>query len=395
MNLEIIKLFKKHYDNQCSLTELNKVMELFATGIYQNEWDYMLKAESEKIILENPQTEMSDYEVSMLHNKIIQTIEKDQEKILKLPSRKSTIKQIAIAASIFLVSGLGFLLYKNKLSMKIGEAIVDAYDIAPGKNGATLTLANGEKVLIKDALAGKIAMQAGVQISKTANGQIVYEIKNENVSEIAYNTLSTTRGEQTEVRLPDGTLVFLNAESSLKYPTSFVKSDKRKVSLTGEGYFEVAKDRVHPFIVQTQKQEIKVLGTHFNVNNYADEPVIATTLIEGSVQVTSGNKTEILKPGEQAINDGNRIKISTIDVDNAIDWKSGNFYLDRLNFRSVMRKIERWYDVEVIYDASVTDDIASVGWISRKKKLSDILKFIEASGQVRFRIDGKKVYVSK
>ncbi|SFH51185.1 FecR family protein [Pedobacter insulae] len=315
-----------------------------------------------------------------------------------IPKVYSLWKRIAVAASIVVCFGLGLYVYQATKEENKGQ-ILYANDIAPGKNGATLTLANGQKILINDALAGNIADQSGVKISKTADGQIIYEIAASPSSPrngaIQYNTLSTTRGEQVQLRLPDGTLVFLNAESSLKYPTSFTKLDKRQVSLTGEGYFEVAKDKLHPFIVNTDKQEVEVLGTQFNINSYESEANVRTTLVEGSVKVSAYNKSTILKPNEQAIlaADGN-IKVTEADVQVAVAWKNNQFMFESENIQVVMRMVERWYNVEVEYVGAVSDE-KFWGGVSKFDNVSKVLKSLEETGKVHFRVEGKKIYVSK
>ncbi|WAC42474.1 FecR family protein [Pedobacter sp. SL55] len=169
-------------------------------------------------------------------------------------NRRKLWPSITAAAILLAVLGIGFFWISNKKA----EEIHFANDIAPGKNGATLTLANGRKILINDAIAGNIANETGVKISKNKDGQIVYEVVGNQTGALVYNTLTTTRGEQTQIRLPDGTTVFLNAESSLRFPTSFANTAKRKVSLTGEGYFEVSKDKNHPFVVESNQQEVEV-----------------------------------------------------------------------------------------------------------------------------------------
>jgi len=273
-----------------------------------------------------------------------------------------------------------------------------AADIAPGKQGATLTLANGEKISLSEASNGQLANQAGVTVSKAANGQLIYEFKPNSQVENnlgAINTLTTAKGETYQVRLPDGSLVWLNAASSLTYTAALTERQQRRVKLSGEAYFEVAKDKAHPFVVESRGQEVEVLGTHFNVNAYNDEPAISTTLLEGSVQVTAGKNQQKIKPGFQAINNNGSIKIDQADIDNVIDWKDGDFYFENADFRSVMRKIARWYDVDIVYEQNVPENITSNGVISRNNKLSAVLKSIEKSGQVHFRIQDKKIVVSK
>lgn len=301
----------------------------------------------------------------------------------------------AIAASIALAVMAGSYYYYQSKIVDIKTEIVYANDIAPGKNGATLTLANGQKILINDALTGNIATQSGVKISKTADGELVYELTADNSKILTYNTLATTRGEQTRVRLPDGTLVFLNAESSLKYPTRFAGMAKREVSLTGEGYFEVAKDKTHPFIVSTEKQAVEVLGTHFNINSYADEAGLKTTLIEGSVKVSGSNSFKILKPGQQSILSPNgNLLVAEADIETVVAWKNNQFMFDSENIQTVMRMVERWYNVEVEYVGEITDEKFG-GGVSKFDNVSKVLTSLQSTGKVHFKIEGKKIYVSK
>jgi transmembrane sensor len=309
------------------------------------------------------------------------------------PSRRLWPRLVAAAAVAVAVFGAG-LFYFAPHTGSLQPAVV-ANDVAPGSSGATLTLANGQKILINEALSGNLASQAGVRISKSKNGQIVYEVSGSTTGELQYNTLSTAQGQQSELRLPDGSVVFLNAASSLSYPTRFTGQAKRQVSLTGEGYFEIAKDKAHPFVVATASQQVEVLGTHFNINSYTDEQAVATTLLEGSVKVIAGSAQQILRPNEQALNAGQRISVQGVDVEEIIDWKQGDFYLSGVSLRTAMRKIARWYNIQVVYDASVSLELESTGYISRKNKLSAVLNLIEKSGDVQFKIKGNTVYVSK
>lgn len=301
---------------------------------------------------------------------------------------------LTVAASVVIVF-LAVYFFKRNQRTDMTDTRSVAHDVAPGTVGATLTLANGKKIQLAGAASGELAQEAGVTITKSSNGSLLYEIKNGTSSSGTKNTLSTANGETYQVRLPDGSMVYLNAASSLTYATSLVENGRRVVILRGEGYFEVYKDKKHPFIVKTEKQEVEVLGTHFNINSYGDEPAVATTLIQGSVKVRTGKVEQMLKPGEQSVNDGKTIKVSQVDVDSSIDWKNGDFNLDGVEFKIAMRKIARWYNVEVIYDEAISDNIRSGGWVSRKNSLSAVLKSIEASGQVHFRIKGKKIYITK
>jgi transmembrane sensor len=301
--------------------------------------------------------------------------------------------RIAIAASILLVCGasLMFYLYKAEEQKAMNASI--ASDVTPGTNAATLTLANGQKIILDQAANGKIAEQAGVSVSKTADGQITYSIKDiKNANSADFNTLSTANGEQYQIILPDGTKVWLNAATTLKFPLSFAGLSQRKVALTGEAYFEVFKDKKKPFIVHSDQQDVEVLGTHFNINAYKDEPAAKTTLLEGAVKV---NSNYVLKPGEQfALNKNGKAAVHLVNIEDVIAWKKGNFEFNDENVYEIMRKVARWYDVEVIYE----DEIPLTkmeGTMSRFQNVSRILDVLESTGLLSFRIQGKKIYISK
>ena len=301
--------------------------------------------------------------------------------------------RIAIAVSIAFAVGIVGLWYFNSQEKQQVQYIAQN-DVAPGRQGATLTLADGTKIRLSEATNGKLADEAGVIITKTADGELIYEIKGD-AGDNKINTIATSNGETYRLKLPDGSAVWLNSGSSLTYTASLIQNGKRTVQLAGEGYFEIEKDKSHPFIVKTFDQEVEVLGTHFNVNSYKDEPVTATTLLEGSVKVLAGKQIKTIVPGEQLRTNAGQISVAKVNTENVTDWKDGEFNLEGLDFRSAMRKISRWYDVEVIYDKSVPEDIEAGGWIPRDSKLSSILKLIENSGLVKFRVEGKKVYVYK
>jgi transmembrane sensor len=295
------------------------------------------------------------------------------------------------AALVLVVSGI----WVFKATTVTDKAKTTAYetDIAPGRFGATLTLVNGKKIRLSDAKNGELAKEAGITISKSANGELVYEIVSDKSSAGHINTLSTTKGETYKVRLPDGTQIWLNAASNLTYTTNLVKNGKRVVQLDGEAYFEVSKDKKHPFVVESKGQFLEVLGTHFNVNAYKDEPQIATTLLEGSVKVSVNGRTQLIRPGQQAVNYGGRLQVNEVSLDDIMDWKEGDFFLNHVDFKTAMRKIARWYDVEIVYDLAVPDDLESGGWMSRRNNLSTVLQAIEGTGLARFRIEGRKVHV--
>lgn len=302
--------------------------------------------------------------------------------------------RLAVAASVIIAfCSIGYLYFTNDKGKQ--EILVASNDVAPGKNGATLTLADGRKIRIGEVESGKIAIQSGIEIKKTTDGQIIYQNSGPNSNKIEYNLLATSRGEQTRVQLPDGSIVFLNSASSLRYPASFASMKERKVSLTGEGYFEIAKDAKRPFKVQTNLQEVVVLGTHFNINAYNDEPNIKTTLLEGSIRLTSKGKSLTLNPGEQTMLQGSGITTRKVDTEEAVAWKNNEFFFRNDDFRTNIRKIARWYNLEVIYEPSAPDNFKLGGFLSRTRNLSAVLKLLESTGKVHFRIEGKKLFVSK
>lgn len=309
----------------------------------------------------------------------------------RAPIRKPLFKwfQVAVAASLVLIAGLSLYYFKFVADPSVNSNSYTT-DIASGKNGATLTLVNGQKILLSDQLNGELAKEAGVVISKSADGQITYQIKpGSNIPDNQINTLSTAKGQQYQIILSDGTKIWLNAGSTLKYPVSFSKG-QRRVELIGEAYLEVAKDKDHPFIVQSGKQTIAVLGTHFNLNAYPDEPEILTTLLEGAVKL---NGNVLLKPGEQAIYDGKSIKVGKADVELSIAWMQGNFVFDNENLSSIMRKVSRWYDIEVLFHSENLKEITFSGSISRTVSIKTLLRRLSLTKEISFKAEGRRIIV--
>jgi transmembrane sensor len=316
-----------------------------------------------------------------------------REKNAKLESKKSKysgfpfIRIAAAAAVAMMILGAGLFYFNGKYGSS--QLVTFTKDIPAGRSGATLTLANGKKIHINTAAVGQLAEESGVRISKTADGKIIYTLLESNDGVLEYNTLETQNGEQTQVILPDQSLVFLNAASSLKYPSSFAKAKERIVELSGEAYFEVSKDKEHPFIVKSDGQQVKVLGTHFNISGYADEQVVRTTLLEGSVNV-NGN---LLKPGEQSVLSGGSISVSQADIEQAVAWKKGEFYFDQTPLEEVMRQVARWYNVKVIYQNEGVKDQTIGGTVTRYGSVSQILKAIASVGSVHFQITDQTILV--
>ncbi|MBC9929196.1 FecR family protein [Chitinophaga qingshengii] len=301
--------------------------------------------------------------------------------------------RLAAAAALTGILAGGFFLYQQNYRPQIPVAMQakPANDATAGKNSATLTLANGKKILLSDTQAGKLADQDGAEVTKTADGSLAYHGGNDAVT-VQYNTLSTARGEQYQITLSDGTKVWLNAATTLTFPASFAQRGERSVEVNGEAYFEVAGDPARPFKVRTNNQQIQVLGTSFNVNNYADEPLAKTTLLQGAVKI---NDAQVLKPGQQAISGKNSpLKVVTVNTDGIIAWKNGYFEFNDENIYQVMRKIARWYDMEVVYEGDIPTNEME-GTISRFENVSKVLSTIEKAGLLKFHIANKKIYVSK
>lgn len=318
--------------------------------------------------------------------------------------RKNTYwKKIAAAACLLVTMAAGFWFYNSKspeANAEIAGVTATKTDVEPGKKAATLTLSNGKKIKLSDALKGKLAEEAGIRITKTADGQILYDILGTSADQTGkssgLNTLSTTNGESYSVRLPDGSLVVLNAASSLTYATNLNQLPIRSVALEGEAYFEIAKDKKRPFIVKTAMQEVAVLGTHFNINSYSNEPLIKTTLIEGRVKVMPENRTEgavVLRPGEQAsLGASTQLRVSTVDTEEVLAWKNGYFLFNDEEIGSILKKVARWYDVEIVYESAVSTERFN-GMISRDKNLSQLIKMLERTDVIKFKIEGRRVIV--
>lgn len=309
--------------------------------------------------------------------------------------------RVAAAAVIFFSAGsLYWISTRRPVSEQVADINnkkVEAGEILPGGNKAILTLSDGSTVVLDNAANGLLAKQGNTSIVKSENGRLSYNTTlHEKPAVTLFNTISTPRGGQYQVELPDGSKVWLNAASSLKYPITST-GDRRQVELSGEGYFEVSKNKDMPFIVNIAgtNTDIEVLGTSFNVMAYADEPVIKTTLLEGSVKVNHAAAAATLKPGQQWVVTGNQQSgtvVSNANTDEAVAWKNGYFRFDRADIKTIMRQIARWYVVEVEYNNGIRPR-EFVGRIPRSSDLNDILDILKL-GQVNFRVDGRTITVT-
>lgn len=308
--------------------------------------------------------------------------------------RMKWIRWVAAAAIIAVFSTASFIIFRNRdtdTSTATLQTQKERFknDVAPGQEGAILTLSNGKTIVLDNADNGSLAQQGSTEVIKK-NGQVVYANQGSS-SEVFYNTMTTPKGRQYSLVLADGSKVWLNAASSITFPTAF-EGNERRVSITGEAYFEIAHNAKMPFIVQKGEMSIQVLGTHFNVNSYDDENSINVTLLEGLVKMTKGNVNSLIKPGQQARLQNEGIKlINNADINAIMAWKNGLFVFDGTDIGALMRQLSRWYDVDVVYDKKINDLFYAE--IPRNTKLSDVLKALELTGQVKFEINGKKIIV--
>lgn len=313
-------------------------------------------------------------------------------KVIK-PNR--AIQFIRIAAAVAAILLITFFIYQYNDSNLIKDIQIQqtaiGENINPGGNKATLQLADGRNISLDDVAVGELAKQNGVNITKTEDGQVVYEVLNSKEGESDFNMIATPKAGQFSVILPDGSKVYLNAVSSLRYPTRFAGA-QRRVELTGEAYFEVAKNVAKPFIVSTNGQQIEVLGTHFNVNNYKDNNRTITTLAEGRVRVVSNNNTAVLSPGQQAVSDTDELHVAQADLETALAWKQGRMEYRGADLRTIMHDVERWYDIDVVFEGEIPDR-KFVASVPRSSNLSTLLKILQLSN-IKFRMEGNKLIVN-
>jgi transmembrane sensor len=389
-NLEKLKItFYKYLNNELGEEDARQFLEHLQSG--HDEKAFLLLIEENLDSLPTEQLLNKPELLALLNQsfaKVTNVIDAEPRK----ESIKLWMRMAASVAAVILVV-VGFYFYNNKNNTVANNHLVVAQDIAPGKVGATLTLANGKKIKLSDAANGELAKEAGISVTKTADGELVYEIKEGTGDPDNLNTLTTAKGETYMLTLPDHSKVWMNAASSLTYHTS-LNEPIRRVKLEGEAYFEVAEDKAHPFIVETREQEIEVLGTHFNVNSYRNEEKVTTTLLKGSVKVSNQSGSKILKPGNQSSVNENSILITDVETERAIAWKNNKFLFENDNIKYIMRMIERWYDVDVVYTGEVPIEKIG-GGVSRFGNVSQVLKIIESTGGAHFKIEGRKISVSK
>jgi len=400
-NIRLEELMHLYFSQRISTDDLEELWCYVNDPFYQEQIKALIPDATEQVIDTekiNPERAKSILASVFEDSDKAETIQKQDNSSVTLSTMMHTYwKSFAVAASVIGILCLGTWLYTTQRASLVNENITLAstQDIDAGTVGATLRLSDGRIVQLDTTNGGDIARESGIKVEKGGDGTLVYSYTGRQDQGNEPHTLATAVGQTYVVLLPDGSKVWLNAKSALTYKPNLIEGNKRIVHLSGEAYFEIAKDSSRPFIVKSRGQEVRVLGTHFNINAYDNEPYIATTLLEGSVSLHTAKGQKVLVPAEQAINRAGEIHVSSVNLENIIDWKDGDFAFRNIDFVTAMRKIERWYNVEMVYDASLPKDLQAGGWISRKKKLSSVLDFIESSKLVKFRVEGRKVYVMK
>ncbi|MGJ1268760.1 FecR family protein [Sphingobacterium spiritivorum] len=373
---EYIRLYEKHQQGLCTEEEY-LMLESYEDGfeLQDANWNEMRMGEKEKV-------------KRRIHGKI-----KDHIKTSGTKKYKLLRWSIQTAAAILLVSfGAYWLLYPKDDGNNITAKVINK-KILPGGNKAILTLDNGTSLDLNTLKVGDLLLSDQVQASKNTEGQLTYNHSNISTSKVSYHTVRTPKGGEYQIDLSDGTKVWLNAESSVRFPTSFT-GEERVVEITGEVFFDVQKQNGKRFIVKTADQRITVLGTRFNVNAYEEESSVQTSLIEGKVLLDVNSKRYNLQPGQRTIYDkgSKHVDKETFNPKEVLAWQSGNFFFDAEGIESIMRKIARWYDVEIIYQGNMKEKIFS-GTISRFGEVQDVLDMLALTGSVKFRIEGRRIYV--
>ncbi|WP_343523961.1 FecR domain-containing protein [Pedobacter sp.] len=374
-----VSLLKKYLSGDCTVSEIEQV----------DQWFDSMDEVPEDI------AGLSDEQRKLVEDRIFECIllnieAKNEPKIISIHKKSARVNKLLwAAASLLLVLG-AVLTWRYHSQQRQQDQIVElnqAVHIKPGGNRAVLTLDDGSSVVLTDAKIGALANQQNVSVVKTAEGELSYKIHaGAASSKITYNKITTPLGGKYSVVLPDGSKAWLNAKSSLRFPTAFTGAE-RIVQMTGEVYFEVARNPKQPFKVQSGGTEIKVLGTHFNVMAYGDEAEQKTTLLEGSIHLSSGKFSQLLKPGEQALVNPSGIKVNTnCDMEAVMAWRNDLFIFKDMEIKEIARQLARWYDVQVVFKGTPSK-ISYTGTISKDVELSELLSMLQFTG-LKYELNG-------
>lgn len=393
-------LVEKYFSNRCTEAEKYELMQ-WADAATEHELEEVLyhSWKSYETNLEMPE-EMSQKILASVFGKE-EIIEEEADVLEEETPLRFWQLSYKMAASIALIISLSLFAWfqYNTVGKRTEQRLVqvkefEKNDVLPGTNKAILTFDDGSEVILDNSKNGTLGKEGETEILKPKNGQLRYESAQASIARPMYNTVTTPKGGQYQIVLSDGTKVWLNAASSLRFPLVFTGKE-RKVEMTGEVYFEVAKNAKMPFKVLSNGQEVEVLGTHFNIMAYQNEKAIKTTLLEGSVKVSSDNHTTILQPGQQAkvgLNNGIFRTVNDVSLEEELAWKDGYFQFNNTSLDMIMRQIERWYDVDVQYIGKVPDEHFT-GKLPRNTNLSNVLKILSMS-EIQFKIEGKKIIIT-
>ncbi|PRD53854.1 FecR family protein [Sphingobacterium gobiense] len=391
----VAHLFQKFLQQECTAEELTQLYRYF--DIDEN--TEMLK----ELILKALNKEVDTVEITAQQPHLSKLFDKIEEKIQAsegTPWYRSlhAIHWTRVAATVMLVASASLFAYRYIKHAPKEQITAQAKGyLQPGTDRAELTLFNGKKIVLNELEQDQLLQEAGITISNTSEGLVIYRVDDDNIDQAdhALNTMRTPRGGQYQIILADGTKVWLNASSSLIFPSHF-SGNKRSVKLEGEAYFEVAHDAAKPFFVQTAESEVKVLGTSFNVMAYPDEQKSQITLLTGSVHVKRGEEAMRLIPGQQAEIKRKQqgIQMRVVDIEPIIAWKNGIFLFDQSELPQVMRQIGRWYDAEVVYKGEVPE-VSLTGMVSRQDSLATLLSILERAGGLHFDVQKNKIMVKQ
>lgn len=392
-------LLKGYLEENLSAEELQEFLSMLS----QEETQPLIQDALDKTLAAKDWNNVADASRGqLLYNNIMQAAASQQQRGL-IGRIRLMRKPYAAAAAVAVLLAAGWLIWRNQPSSTPQLATVPAAvsTIVPGGDKATLTLENGTVIVLDTAANGKLVQTGGVTVAKTAGGELVYSVNGseEAGSAVRMHTLSTPRGGQFRIKLPDGSQAFLNAASSVRFPSVFA-GNERRVTVSGEVYFEIAQAAVKPFIVSietsggTSKADIEVLGTDFNVMAYDNEEYMAATLLSGKIKVTrkSDIRSQLLNPGEQLRVSGRKSVIVEGMEEQAVAWKNGYFYFDKAGIKDVMRQLERWYNISVVYDQVPGKTFS--GTIPRSSGVMQVLNMLEGTGNVSFEVNGNEVKVS-
>lgn len=375
-------LFERYFTDSCTESERLEFLQLAHEG------------QQDKMLLEVMQECWDAYGS---HQPMpADTTEKVFDRIIPRPRRIGYARWLAGAAALVMacLAFLYFFRQKPKVSAPLVRTVI--HDVSPGGNRAILTLGDGSTIVLDSAANGELTRQGDIKVMKAQDGKLNYVGAGgtDGLAEMRYNTINTPYGGKYQVTLADGTKVWLNAVSSLTFPTDFTGA-AREVSLKGEAYFEVAQNATKPFVVKVGDMKVNVLGTHFNIMAYDEEEAVRTTLLEGAVKVEAGNMNKLLSVGEQGVwNRTNKLEVlQNADVEAAVAWKNGFFQFHSADLEVIMRQVARWYNVQVVYAGNDVKDESFSGSIPSNENVSQVLKMLEMTGTVQFEVTDRTITV--